>query len=106
MFAGVLYSYLLCDVPERVSHGQPLGLHLPLCLNLVGSLQLLEYEGPHDAVAHHQGQEADVGEEEGGDGPVCRIIITLQNSNNVHLVTFRQESHLDTGVGSTALPLP
>ena len=60
LLAAVLYSVILCDVPERVSHGQPLGLHLPLCLNLVGSLQLLEYEGSHDAVAHYQGQEANV----------------------------------------------
>ena len=57
---------LLGNVPERVSHGQPLGPHLPLGLYLVCSLQLLEYEGPHDAVAHHQGQQADVGQQEGG----------------------------------------
>ena len=55
-----VHLILLCDVPERVSHGQSLGLHFPLGLYLVGPLQLLEYEGPHDAVAHHQGQEADV----------------------------------------------
>ena len=69
------------DVPELLGDGVPRLGDVPLDHDLVLPLELLEDEGAHDAVAHHERQQPDVREEEAavanlrlyvGDFKICQ----------------------------------
>ena len=55
---------------------------VPLDHDLVLPLELLEDEGAHDAVAHHQRQQPDVREEETA---VANLILDVGNVTDVHV---------------------